>query len=222
MHNSMVSGLITAAVLSLSLSLCAMAEETMQMQTQTKTTTTNQYGGTTQTQTRTTTTNQYNTYSTQNASETLIPQTGMSNLVMNNQFGYTQDEIIIGSSDASSPMFLPKLTIGSANTSILVLNPTPKPVSLSIPQLNSTSVIPPNGARVIQLDKAQTASLTPGQEVAYYINDSDGNQIASSNFINTQEIVSMIDINTQVASTEETRTPIRKPTERKSTVRGYW
>lgn len=204
MHNSMVSGLITAAVLSLSLSLCAMAEQTMQ------------------TQTKSTTTSQYNTYSTQSATETTIPQAGMSNLVLNNQFGYTQDEIVIGSSDGNTPMFLPKLTIGSANTSILVMNPTPKPVSLSIPQLNSTSVIPANGARVIQLDKAQTAGLTPGQEVAYYINDSDGNQLASSNFINTQEIVSMIGINTQVATTEETRTTIRKPTERKSTVRGYW
>ncbi len=220
MHNSMVSGLITAAVLSLSISLCAMAEETMQ--TQTKSTTTNQYGGTTQTQTKTTTTSQYSTYSTQNATDTTIPQASMSNLVLNNQFGYTQDEIVIGSSDGNTPMFLPKLTIGSANTSILVMNPTPKPVSLSIPLLNSTSVIPANGARIIQLDKAQTAGLTPGQEVAYYINDADGNQIASSNFINTQEIVSMIDINTQVATTEETRTTIRKPTERKSTVRGYW
>jgi hypothetical protein len=192
-----------ATALSLSVSVCAVAKETMRTQT-------------------TTTTSQYQSTQPQG---TEAVQPGMSNLVLNNQFGYTQGEIVIGSSDGSSPMFLPKLTIGEANTSILALNPTPKPVSLSIPQLNSTMVIPPNGARVIQLDKSQTASLTPGQEVAYYINDADGNQIASSNFVNTQEIVSMIDINTQVASTEETATPTRsitRPTERKSTVRGYW
>ncbi|WP_303674297.1 hypothetical protein [Vampirovibrio chlorellavorus] len=203
MQQSMVSGLIIATAISLGISLSALAEDTMKTQTNSVTRT-----------------SQYSSEQTQGP---VVAQPGLSNLALSKQFGYTQDAIIIGSSDGSSPMFLPKLTIGEGNTSILALNPTPRPVSLSIPQLNSTMVIPPNGARVIQLDKSQTASLTPGQEVAYYINDADGNQIASSNFVNTQEIVSMIDINTQIASsTEETRTPIRKPTERKSTVRGYW
>ena len=215
MSKQMASSLTMAAILSLSVPIGALADDPVQSQTDSTTT---QYNSTT-----TTTTTQ--------PADTNMAQPGMSSLVLNNQFGYAQNEIVVGTQDGSSPMVLPKLNIGSANTSIKVLNPTPKPVTFTVPQLNMTAEVPPNGARVVQIDKAQTASLTPGQEVAYYINDSDGNQIASSNFINNQEIVSMIDTNTQVASTEESTTtstttatepPVQPAAERRSTVRGYW
>jgi hypothetical protein len=210
MNKQMASSLTTMALLSLSIPPCALAEDPAQPPS----------GNSTSQYTRTTTTVQ--------TDENQVSTPGMSSLVLNNQFGYSQNEIIVGSTDGNSPMLLPKIKIGSANTSIRVLNPTPKPVTFSVPQLNMAVEIPPNGARVVQIDKVQTASLTPGQEVAYYINDSDGNQIASSNFIHEQEIVSMIDTNTMVASSEESTTTSSstatrpQPSERKSTVRGYW
>lgn len=177
-------------------------------------------------ETNTESTTQYSSEESSTSSATVQP--GVSNLVLGNQFGYTQNEVIVGTNDGSSPMLLPKIKIGSANTSITVLNPSPEPVSFSVPALNMTAEVPANGARVIQIDKVQAASLTPGQEVAYYINDSDGNQIASSSLVNNQEIASMIDINTQVATTEETTTTTSyqqtttPAPESRSAVRGYW
>ena len=86
--------------------------------------------------------------------------------------------------------------------------------------------IPANSQRVIQIDRTQTASLTPGQEIAYYINDTSGNQIAVSSLINSQEVVTMIDTSTQVAVTEDTeptyRTTARPAPARRATVRGFW
>jgi hypothetical protein len=211
MNKQMASCLTTVALFSLSIPLGALAEDPVQPPSSGSSTT------------------QYNSTKTTVQTEAKPASSpGMSSMVLNNQFGYSQNEIIVGTADGSSPMLLPKIKIGSANTSIRVLNPTPKPVTFSIPQLNMTAEIPANGARVVQIDKVQTASLTPGQEVAYYINDSDGNQIASSNFIHEQEIVSRIDTNTTVASSEESTTTSSttatqpKPSERKSTVRGYW
>ncbi|WP_373531604.1 hypothetical protein [Vampirovibrio sp.] len=221
-NKQLASSLTTVAILSLSIPLGALADDPVQPRTDSSTTQSD--SSTTQTDTTT----QYGTTTTTTTQSSSTPSTtpGVSSLVLNNQFGYGQNEVIVGTADGTSPMVLPKLKIGSANTSIRVLNPTPNPVTFSVPQLNMTAVIPPNGARVVQIDQAQTASLTPGQEVAYYINDSEGNQIASSNFINEQEIVSMIDINTTIASSEESTTTSSTtappPTQRRSTVRGYW
>lgn len=222
MKKLLASSIAMTTLLSLGIPYSVLAEDMTQTQSETTTHYNSQTGGSAS-QTTTTTTTQSTT--TQSDTSAANIQPGMSDLVLNNQFGYTQNEVIVGTTDGTSPMVLPNIHIGSANTTIKVLNPTSKPVQFSVPQLNMTSEIPANGVRVIQIDKVQTANLTPGQEVAYYINDSDGNQIASSNFINNQEIVSMIDINTQVASTEETTTTTAsesKPTQRKSTVRGYW
>lgn len=211
MNRLMATSVAMTTLLGLGLPVSVIAED--MTQSQTNTTQYSQSGS------------QYSETTTTTSQSTTV-QPGVSNLILGNQFGYAQKEVIVGTNDGSSPMVLPKIHIGSANTSIKVLNPTPEPVQFSVPQLNMTTEVPANGVRVIQIDKAQTASLTPGQEVAYYINDSDGNQIASSNFINNQEIVSMIDINTQIASSEESTTTTRatqpQPTQRRSTVRGYW
>jgi hypothetical protein len=234
-----IAGLMTATLISLSIPVSVLAEDMTPTQSKTQydsTTTKTEYNSQTQSApASTTTTTQYNSQtqttpaaaSSTDAGQPTVSQTGpgFSNLVLNNQFGYANNEIIIGSgTDASAPMVLPKIHIGSVNTSIKVVNPTSKPVTFTSPDLNLTSDVPANGVRVIQIDKAMTANLTPGQEVAYYVNDTDGNRIASSNFVNNQEIVSMIDVNTQVASTESTEQTATQTTttQRKSTVRGYW
>lgn len=165
-------------------------------------------------------------------SSALSTQPGASDLTLANQFGYANNEVVIGTADGVSPMVLPKIQVGSANTSILVVNPTPKPATFSSPNLGINAMVPANSERVIQIDRAQTANLTPGQEVAYYINDSDGNQLASSSFLNNASIASSINTNTTVAeestttttsatSTEPSR-PAAKPMQKRATVRGYW
>jgi len=132
-------------------------------------------------------------------------------------------EVIVGADSASS--IVPPLTIGMGTTSITVVNPTPKPVTFTVPNLNLTYEVPGNSVRTVQIDQSQTASLTPGQTVAYYINDSSGNQIASSNFNNNQTIVSQINTNTQVATEETKSEPTytsTHPSSSRRSVRGFW
>jgi opacity protein-like surface antigen len=136
----------------------------------------------------------------------------------------TAGEVVVGPDAASSTV--PQFTIGMGTSSINVLNTTPKPVVFSVPTLNISYQVAPNSERLIQVDQSQTASLTPGQQVAYYINDVNGNQIASSTLTNNQEIASMINTNTTVA-TEETSTTTatteqKQPASRRATVRGFW
>lgn len=143
--------------------------------------------------------------------------------MIGNQSLSSSGEVIVGADSASS--MLPRLTIGMGTSSINVVNPTPKPVTFSSPVLNLSYEIPANSQRTIQIDRAQTASLTPGQEVAYYINDSQGNVIASSSFSNHQEVASLININTEFAyegKSEPTAYSRSSGSSRRSTVRGYW
>lgn len=139
----------------------------------------------------------------------------------------TSGEVIVGKDSASS--IVPPLQIGmSGTTMVTVVNPTPKPVTFSVPAINMTYEIPGNSQRTIQIDRAQTANLTPGQVVAYYVNDSSGNQIASSNLTQYSTVASQINTDTTVAtesstSSTETKTsaePAQTP--RRSTVRGFW
>jgi hypothetical protein len=141
----------------------------------------------------------------------------------------TSGEVVVGP-DASSSI-LPEMTVGLGTTTINVLNPSPRDVVFSVPSLNISYNIPANSERMVQIDRSQTASLTPGQQVAYYINDSSGNQIASSTLVNNQDIASQIDTSTQVAASETTTTTEstttatteeQQPTTRRSTVRGFW
>ncbi len=135
-------------------------------------------------------------------------------------------EVIVGKDSASS--IVPPLTIGQGTTMIRVVNPTPKPVSFSVPTLSMTYEVPANAERTIQIDRAQTANLTPGQVIAYYINDAGGNQIASSNLTNYNSVASQVNTNTTVATEQKpepsytSTAPEKHSTAKRSTVRGYW
>lgn len=130
-------------------------------------------------------------------------------------------EVIVGTDAASS--IAPPLSVGLGTTSINVVNPTPKPVQFTIPALNVSYEVPANAERTIQVDRTQTANLTPGQQVAYYVNDANGNQIASSNLTNYETAISQINTNTQVAAEESRPEPsYHAPSRHRSTVRGYW
>ena len=135
-------------------------------------------------------------------------------------------EVIVGADAAGS--ITPPLNIGLGTTAINVVNPTPKTVTFTVPNLNISYEVPANSQRLVQIDPTQTANLTAGQSVAYYINDSNGNQIASGNLNNNQLVASQINTNTQFASEqkeepryEATSSP-QKYSRSRSTVRGYW
>lgn len=216
MKNNSLPGLLTAFGLSATVILAANAQMAPSS-TQTQPQSSSQM----QTQTQTTTSS-YQTFQSTSSTALATPQS------IENQSLSSSGEVVVGA-DASSSI-LPRLTIGqNSASSITVLNPTPKPVTFSSPTLNVSYEVPANSQRTIQIDRAQTANLTPGQEVAYYINDSQGNSIASSSFVNNQSIATMVDTNTEVATTESSTTsstattqqPAR-PSSSRSTVRGYW
>jgi len=223
MNSNSLPGLLTALGLSLSVALAANAQmsPTTQNEQMNPSSTQTQPQNSSQMQTQTqTTTSSYQSFQSTSSTALATPQS------IENQSLYTAGEVVVGA-DASSTI-MPRLIIGqNTATSITVLNPTPKPVMFSSPTLNISYEVPANAERTIQIDRAQTANLTPGQEVAYYINDSQGNVIASSSFVNNQSIATMVDTNTQVATTEETTTTSTATTQqpaptRRSTVRGYW
>jgi len=166
----------------------------------------------------------YQTNTSTYQSSSTVPLTGAAQV---NQLA-SSGEVVVGA-DASTSV-LPQFSIGMGTTSINVLNPTSKPVMFSAPSLNISYQIPANSERLVQVDRSQTASLTPGQQVAYSINDASGNQIASSTLYNNQDIASTINTNTSVATSESTTTTSPStatteqttPTSRRATVRGFW
>lgn len=232
MNSNSLPGLLTAFGLSLSIALAANAQTSPTTQdqmspssqpssSQTQLQPQPSQPGQMQTQTQSqTTTSSYSSSQSTSSSALATPQS------IENQSLTSAGEVVVGP-DASTSV-LPRLTIGqNTATSVTVLNPTSKPVTFTVPTLNVSYEVPANAQRTIQIDRAQTASLTPGQEVAYYINDSQGNVIASSNFVNNQDIATMVDTNTQVATEETTTTTStattqQQPPTRRSTVRGYW
>lgn len=162
-------------------------------------------------------TTQTNTSSYQSSSSSSL--TGAAQVTQVNTAG----EVVIGPDAATSSV--PQFTIGLGATRINVLNTTPKPIVFSVPTLNLSYQVAANSERLIQVDSSQTASLTPGQQVAYFINDVNGNQLASGTLSNDQEVASMINTNTTVATTEETTTTTtteHKPASKRATVRGFW
>jgi hypothetical protein len=200
MRKYLLPGLMTAISISLSASLLVGAQTTQPSSSETTTTTT---------------TSSYQSTSVQPlATPAMIENQSLS----------SSGEVVVGPEASSTVM--PRLTVGMGTTSIDVVNTTPKPVMFSSPVLNLSYEIPANAQRTIQIDRAQTASLTPGQEVAYYINDSQGNVIASSSFVNHQEVASLINTNTEFAyegkSEPTAYTRSSGSTSRRSTVRGYW
>ena len=152
-------------------------------------------------------------------------QSSSSSTVLASQIPVSSSgEVIVGTDAASTIM--PQLAIGMGTTIIHVVNPSPKPVSFAVPALNLTYDVPANTERTIQIDRTQTASLTPGQVVAYYVNDSSGNQIASSSLVNYNAVASQINTNTQVATESQTQTSetstVPQSSQRRSSVRGFW
>jgi hypothetical protein len=134
----------------------------------------------------------------------------------------TSGEVIVGADSGSS--IAPPLTVGLGTTTVTVVNPTPKPVTFTVPNLSLSYEVPANSERTIQIDRSQTASLTPGQSVAYYVNDASGNMIVSSNLSIYQTAVSQINTDTHVATETKTEPTYQSstPTQKRSTVRGYW
>lgn len=137
-------------------------------------------------------------------------------------------EVIAGTDAASS--IVPSLAIGLGTTTINVVNPTPKPVTFTVPNLNVSYEVPANSQRMVQIDQTQTANLTPGQSVTYYINDSNGNQIASGNLNDYQSVATVINTNTRFAYESKVEPKYEASyksskysrSRSRSTVRGYY
>lgn len=139
-------------------------------------------------------------------------------------------EVIMGAIDANTSVALPQLDlVRNGHLDVTLLNPTPNPMTFSSPDLSMNVVVPPNSQQVIHIDPSMTASLTPGQQVAYYITDASGNRLASSYFVNGEQIA----INTSTTQTEQisqstsTSEEVQSEStevvpERQSTVRGFW
>ena len=145
----------------------------------------------------------------------------------------SSQEIVMGPFDASSSVVMPRLMIGSgSNLEVHLLNPSPNPLTFSSPDLNISYVVPANSERVVYIDPAMTASLTPGQEISYYIVDDSGNRLASSSFINEGTLVTTSTTTTTSTSTLaqelEAKYEINEAeveptyTEGTSAVRGFW
>lgn len=138
---------------------------------------------------------------------------------------FVSRDIVLGPynvSSASTP--LPMLSIiPNTRMEFHILNPTANPLNFSVPDLGINETVPANSERRISLEPARTANLTPGQQVAYYIIDANGNQIASSYMINERVAYGFEQTTTTVTQTTETVEPEKSaPQERSSTVRGYW
>jgi hypothetical protein len=137
----------------------------------------------------------------------------------------TQD-IVLGPynvSTVSNPL-QPINILPNSSMELQVLNPTPGPLTFSAPDLGLSVVVPANSERRISLNPAMTANLTPGQQVAYYILDPSGNQLASSYFVNQEVAYNFEQTQTTVGqtTTETTPAPARTQPQRSSTVRGFW
>jgi hypothetical protein len=128
---------------------------------------------------------------------------------------------IILNPSAQTPVTVPQLkVIPGPDNRVDLQNYSNQPLTFSSPQLNLSYVVPANTERVIYLDPATVATLTPGQSVAYYINDAGGNQIASSTITNDQ--IAMEQFEYRAATTTQETTPATTAPESRSTVRGFW
>lgn len=136
----------------------------------------------------------------------------------------SSQEVVMGPFESGvSAAPLPQLNMApNSHLEITLLNPTPNPMTFSVPDLNMNVVVPPNTQQAVYIDPSMTASLTPGQQVAYYITDASGNRLASSTLVNEQTIASMITTETQQFS-QVTTTEMQEPVpQRRATVRGFW
>lgn len=134
-------------------------------------------------------------------------------------------EIIVGYDSSTST--LPRLTIGGGYQTVNVMNTSPQPITFGSTDLNLALTVPPNTEQVVQIDPATLTNLTPGREISYYIQDSTGNQIATSTFVANQSIVSQINTDTQISqesstSSQASTSPATSRTSNRASVRGYW
>jgi hypothetical protein len=138
----------------------------------------------------------------------------------------SSQEVVMGPFNNNANLEVPQLVIiPGSNLELHLLNPSPSPLTFSSPDLHLSYTVPANSERVIYVGPETTANLTSGQQVAYYIVDSSGNQLASSTIVNSPTIASSINTDTTVASEyQQTETTASQQTnvEKRSTVRGYW
>lgn len=138
--------------------------------------------------------------------------------------------IVVGSSQMP-----PRQSVSTGRaTHISVLNPSPRPVMFTVPALNASFEVAANSQRVIQITPDMVAALPQGQEVAYYITDADGNQLASNTITRDQELAYSYSYTQQSAVTQQAQDIDEQPaaasdvddqpstTQQRSTVRGYW
>jgi hypothetical protein len=124
-------------------------------------------------------------------------------------------------------MTLPRVDIlPGGNARLTAQNFSDVPLTLSIPSLAVNQVVPPNSQEVIDIGPAQTASLTTGQNVAYYVLDAGGNQIASGALFRDDQLAMLIQ-RLQVATVLPPPEPepvytTTGPTGRQAAVRGFW
>lgn len=137
----------------------------------------------------------------------------------------SSQEVILGPYDVSGVTSapLPQINVATGNVQLDLLNPSPRDLTFSSPDLHLSVVVPANSEKVIYLGPTDLAGLTPGQTVAYSIIDSNGNQLASSTFINGVMASSVASSSTTVIQEQAQNTTVTPTTsESRSTVRGFW
>ncbi|HEY9686695.1 MAG TPA: hypothetical protein V6C52_06950 [Coleofasciculaceae cyanobacterium] len=132
------------------------------------------------------------------------------------------ETLVLNPAICNTVMTLPQVNVlpgGSAR--LTAQNFSDVPLALSIPSLAVNQIIPPNSQEVIDICPAQTASLTTGQNVAYYVLDAECNRIASGSLFSDTQLAMLVR-RLQVATVLPPPKPEPVYTERRATVRGFW
>ena len=141
-------------------------------------------------------------------------------------------EVVLGPYSTTG-MVMPSVTISSNDSiQLLLLNPSPDPLTFSVPDFNTSVVIPPNSQRTVNIspDAIAAANLMPGEQVAYTVTGPGGQQLASGTFVNDADTAALADITSyeylQTANVpfqdEEPTYTTAAPSQQTSAVRGYW
>lgn len=119
-----------------------------------------------------------------NAQTTVITSPGIT----------TNREIIMSPLNTSTSTTLTQLGVVSGSPiAIHLVNPSPQGRTFSIPDLDMNVLVPPNSERMVYLDAATLACLTPGQPVAYHIDEPCcGERLASNTLLPEQTVVSQL------------------------------
>lgn len=122
------------------------------------------------------------------------------------------------------PAEIPVMRIGATPIQVEIINPTSEAVSFNAPALNISQVVPPNTARIVYIGPTDVAGLTPGQQVAYYINDEQGNLLATSSLVYDSFAYQFTQVTESQSAIIEKPEPAAcpAPPAKRVPVRGFW